>query len=108
MKVLKYGNTNTFFLPGDSGGLLIDTDYAGTLPAFFKSIKANHIDLKDISHMIATHYHPDHMGLISELMKQGIRLLLLNTQLEYVHFSDPIFCRDSIYAVSRSMKRKRL
>ena len=34
------------------------------------------------------------MGLISELMKQGIRLLLINTQLEYVHFSDPIFCRD--------------
>ncbi len=31
---LKYGNTNTFFIHGISGNLLIDTDYAGTLPAF--------------------------------------------------------------------------
>lgn len=29
---LKYGNTNTFFVRGTDGNLLIDTDYAGTLP----------------------------------------------------------------------------
>lgn len=32
---LKYGNTNTYFI----NGLLIDTDYAGMLPAFYKEIK---------------------------------------------------------------------
>jgi hypothetical protein len=32
---LKYGNTNTYFV----NGLLIDTDYAGTLPAFYRVIK---------------------------------------------------------------------
>jgi len=33
MKKLRYGNTNTFFLEGSNGGLLIDTDYAGTQEA---------------------------------------------------------------------------
>ncbi len=33
---LKYSNTNTYFV----NGLLIDTDYAGTLPLFFKEIKS--------------------------------------------------------------------
>jgi glyoxylase-like metal-dependent hydrolase (beta-lactamase superfamily II) len=94
MKTLKYGNTNTYYLPGSRGGLLIDTDYAGMLPVFYKAIKANQIDLKDISCVIATHYHPDHMGLISELMKQKIRLLLIDTQRGFVHFSDPIFNRE--------------
>ena len=27
---LRYGNTNTFFIPGSEGGLLVDTDWAGT------------------------------------------------------------------------------
>ena len=94
MILLKYGNTNTYFLPGDHGGLLIDTDYAGTLPAFYKTIKANHIGLKDITYVATTHYHPDHMGLISELTAQGIRLLLINSQLRSVHYSDPIFSRE--------------
>ena len=36
---LRYRNTNTFFLCGNAGNLLIDTDYAGMLPVFYKEIK---------------------------------------------------------------------
>jgi flavorubredoxin len=62
---IKYGNTNTFFIQGKNGGLLFDTDYAGTLPAFYKAVRQNNIAVKDIRYVIASHYHPDHMGLIS-------------------------------------------
>ena len=91
---LRYGNTNTFLVPGGGGYLLVDTDYAGTLPGFYKALKAACVQLKDISFVLATHYHPDHMGLIPELMKQGVRLLLMDTQTKDVHYSDPIFARE--------------
>ena len=91
---LKYGNTNTFFIQGTNGGLLIDTDYAGTLSAFYKEIKKHGIKFSDITYVLATHYHPDHIGLVSELMKQGVKLLLVDTQVESVHFADEIFSRD--------------
>ena len=91
---LKYGNTNTFFIRGTAGGLLLDTDYAGTLPAFYREIKAHDIRLCDISYVLATHYHPDHIGLVSELMQQGVRLLLLDTQKPHIHFADAIFAKD--------------
>ncbi len=91
---LKYGNTNTFFLCGIAGNLLVDTDYAGTLPLFYKEIKRQNISLKDITYVLATHYHPDHIGLVSELMKQGVKLLLVDVQKEYVGFSDEIFARE--------------
>ena len=93
---LRYGNTNTFYIPGTDGGLLIDTDYAGTLPAFYKALKNSGITVKDISFILATHFHPDHMGLIGELMKQGVRLLLVDVQKDSVHFSDHIFDRDKL------------
>ena len=92
---LRYGNTNTFFLHGNDANLLIDTDYAGTLPVFYKGIRRHQIEIRDITYVLATHYHPDHIGIISELMEQGIKLLLIDTQIKYVHFADEIFSRDN-------------
>ena len=91
---LRYGNTNTFFLRGTKGGLLVDTDYAGTLPAFFRAIKQAGIGIQDITYMMATHYHPDHIGLVSELQALGVRLVVLSPQLPCLHFADDIFARD--------------
>ncbi len=93
---LKYGNTNTFYIPGHSGGLLVDTDYAGTLHTFYRAIKQNGIGIRDIVYVLATHYHPDHMGLIGDLMSQGVKLLLPDVQRSAVHFSDAIFVRDKL------------
>ena len=36
---LRYWNTNTFLLCVNAANLLIDTDYAGILPVFYKEIK---------------------------------------------------------------------
>ena len=91
---LRYGNTNTFLVPSNGGYLLVDTDYAGTLPAFYKALKTAGVQMKDIAFVLAIHYHPDHMGLIPELMKQGVSLLLVDTQTKDVHYSDPIFARE--------------
>lgn len=91
---LRYGNTNTFFVRGTGGSLLIDTDFAGTLPAFYRAIKEHNIRISDISYILATHYHPDHIGLVSELMKQGVKLFLIDTQKSHIHFADEIFKRD--------------
>ena len=43
---------------------------------------------------MATHYHPDHIGLVSELMNQGVKLLVIDIQYSYIHFADSIFVRD--------------
>ena len=91
---LRYGNTNTFLIKGSLANVLIDTDYAGTLPAFYKAIKEQGLSVKDINYILATHYHPDHMGLISELTAQGVKLIILESQTGFVHYSDEIFARD--------------
>ena len=103
---LKYGNTNTFFIRGTAGNLLVDTDYAGTLSLFYKEIKRQNISLKDITYILATHYHPDHIGLVSELMKQGVKLLLVDAQREYVGFSDEIFAREKRTEVESIQKEE--
>lgn len=91
---IKYGNTNTFLIKGTKANILIDTDYAGTLYAFYKALKEAGLKVSDITYLLATHYHPDHIGLVSELMDQGVKLLILESQLPYVHYSDPIFAKE--------------
>ena len=93
---LKYGNTNTYLIPARAGHLLVDTDYAGTLPALYRALKQNGVMVRDIGWVMATHYHPDHMGLIPDLMAQGVKLLLIDAQLGSVHFADRIFARDGL------------
>ena len=56
---LKYGNTNTFLVGGSNGYLLVDTDYAGTLPAFYKALKQNDIRVKDIESLSSGSYGAD-------------------------------------------------
>ncbi|MCR5797941.1 MAG: MBL fold metallo-hydrolase [Eubacterium sp.] len=94
MKVLKYGNTNTFYIEGTNGGMLIDTDYAGTISNFFKAIKQEKIDIADIQYMLATHYHPDHIGIMGELQKLGVKLVVVDVQFDYIHASDEVFIQD--------------
>ena len=90
---IKYGNTNTYLIHGTCGNVLVDTDYAGTLQGFYKAIKTQGIQVSDITYILATHYHPDHMGLVSELMALGVKLVVIDTQLDYVHYSDEIYSR---------------
>ena len=100
---LKYGNTNTYFIRGSKGSILIDTDYAGTLQMFYKEIKKNDISLKDITYILATHYHPDHMGLVGELVSMGVKFLVMDTQVPNLHFSDGIFRRDKTLRILPSV-----
>ena len=86
---LRYGNTNTYY----KNGLLIDTDMPGTMPGLCRELKRNGLSLRDVRFVIATHYHPDHVGLIGELTERGTRLVLLAHQKPYVHVADPIFAR---------------
>ena len=91
---LRYGNTNTFLVRGDNTSLLIDTDYAGTMPSFYKAIKDAGVTVNNIGYVLATHYHPDHIGLVSRLMEQGVKLILAETQSSFVHYSDEIFAKE--------------
>lgn len=90
---IRYGNTNTFYIKGNGAGILVDTDFAGTLPAFYKAAKAQGVSVSDIAYVLCTHYHPDHCGLASSLMAQGVKLLVMESQTGSLHYSDPIFTR---------------
>lgn len=92
VELIKYGNTNCYYIEGKNGSLLIDTDWAGTLQLFYKKVKE--LNIKKIDYLLITHFHPDHMGIAQDIMNTGTKLLLIDVQNEYIHQADVIFQKD--------------
>ena len=91
---LQYDNTNTYLVFGTKGLLLFDTGWAGTFIKMCNALGEKGIKLQDIDYLVISHFHPDHMGIAGELAKQGVTVVAMESQKEFVHASDHIFERD--------------
>ena len=90
IQLLKYGNTNCYYIKGKNGSILVDTDWAGTLQAFYKKVKE--LNITNIDYLLITHYHPDHMGIVQDIIdNMNVKLLVIDVQKDYIHCSDQIF-----------------
>jgi endoribonuclease LACTB2 len=77
-----YDSTNYYVLEGGQGArLLVDVGFPGTLPKLQAALKRKSLALADLTAVVATHYHPDHAGLIQELKPLGLQHLVLEPQL---------------------------
>ena len=94
MKEIRYGHTNCYVIAGSRGGLLFDTDWAGTYFPFCRALKNAAVSLSSITYLLISHYHPDHMGIAQEIADAGVRLLVMDVQIKYLHAADPVFARE--------------
>lgn len=93
IQLLKYGNTNCYYIKGEKGSILIDTDWAGTLQVFYKKVKE--LNISNIDYLLITHYHPDHMGIAQDIIvNMNVKLLVIDVQKDYLHCSDQILKRN--------------
>jgi glyoxylase-like metal-dependent hydrolase (beta-lactamase superfamily II) len=76
-----YDSTNYYVLPGQGARLLLDVGFPGTLPKLTAALQRFRLSLRDLTAVVATHYHPDHAGLIQELKSAGLQHLVLAPQL---------------------------
>jgi glyoxylase-like metal-dependent hydrolase (beta-lactamase superfamily II) len=79
-----YDSTNYYLVDSKGGKLLIDCGWPGTLPKFMAALKRKGISIKDIKFLLITHFHADHAGLTQELKNIGIKLLLLENQVNFI------------------------
>lgn len=93
---LKYGNTNTYLIKGKEKYTLFDTDWAGTFEKFCQAIKSSGIRTQDIEYLFLSHFHPDHMGIAGQLAELGIKIVVIDIQKDFLHFSDEVFAKEKI------------
>jgi glyoxylase-like metal-dependent hydrolase (beta-lactamase superfamily II) len=79
-----YDSTNYYLLEAKGGKLLIDCGWPGTLPKLRAELKRKGVSINEIKHLLVTHFHPDHAGITQELKKLGIKLVLLESQVDFI------------------------
>lgn len=87
--VLSYRSTNYYAIDVKGGKLLIDGGWPGTWPQFAAEMKRKGVAAAEIRYLLATHFHPDHAGLVEEFKKLGAELILMETQLGVLDPADP-------------------
>lgn len=71
IKELKLGVTNNYLIKAGNKYLLIDTGYDHLWELFCKRLKEAGVSLTDISHLLLTHHHDDHSGLIHKVVEEN-------------------------------------
>jgi endoribonuclease LACTB2 len=79
-----YDSTNYYIIEAKNSKLLVDCGWPGTLPKFNAELKRKGIAVKEIKYLLVTHFHPDHAGLAQELKNQGIKLIVLEPQIDFI------------------------
>ena len=79
-----YDSTNYYLLEIKGGKLLIDCGWPGTLPKLLAELKHKGVSVSEIKYLLVTHFHPDHAGVTQDLKKLGIKLVLLESQVDFI------------------------
>ena len=88
---LHYSNTNTYLIEGAKGKLLFDTGWAGSFQDFCKALGEIKVAVQEIDHILVSHYHPDHMGIVQDIADLGAILLVPDVQRDCLHAADSVF-----------------
>lgn len=79
-----YDSTNYYVIGSGKNRLLVDVGWPGTVGKLLANLKRKGIALDEIRYLLATHYHPDHAGLVQELKNKGVRLMVAEGQRESI------------------------
>lgn len=77
-KELRLSVTNCYLIEVGNKYLLIDTGYEDDWGLFCKRLKEVGVGLSEISHIMLTHHHDDHCGLLNRALEanQDIRIIM--------------------------------
>lgn len=79
-----YDSTNYYVIGGGKDRLLVDVGWPGTMGKLLAMLKRKGIAVEEIRYLLATHYHPDHAGLVQETKRKGVRLVVIEGQEEFI------------------------
>lgn len=68
---LKLSVTNCYLIKSGEKYILFDTGYEYEWELFCKRLKEAGVSISEISHIILTHHHDDHCGLLNRILKEN-------------------------------------
>jgi ribonuclease/clavin/mitogillin len=82
---LAYQSINHYLVDCRDGKLLLDPGWNATITQLSHALRRIGSQPKDVKYVMATHFHPDHAGLVQEVkLSFGSRLIIHERQIPYL------------------------
>lgn len=88
---LKHKTVRAYIINSNGIYIMVDSGYPESLKIFDKMLADKNMTFSQINYLVITHFHPDHAGLVQQLLDYGIQLLLHENQKEYIHWINNYF-----------------
>ena len=87
MKILNVGyrSVNCYLIVTEKAKLLIDVGWPGGMQELKWNLSSQGFSVKDVTHVIITHYHMDHGAIAQEMKDKGAKLIVMENQTEYLN-----------------------
>ena len=87
MKIVNVGyrSVNCYLLVTHKAKLLIDVGWPGGMQELKYSLAHSGYSVKDVSHVLVTHYHMDHGAIAQEMKDKGATLIVMENQKEHLN-----------------------
>jgi glyoxylase-like metal-dependent hydrolase (beta-lactamase superfamily II) len=80
--ILTIQSTHFYLVDFGRGKIMVDVGWAGSLRQLKAALKSTGVEPREIRYLLATHYHPDHGGLVQEAKRDfGASLIIHERQL---------------------------
>jgi endoribonuclease LACTB2 len=80
-----YRSVNCYLLDTEKAKLLIDVGWPGGMQMLKWSFAKEGLSVKDVTHVLVTHYHMDHGAIAQELKDKGAKLIVMETQKNHLN-----------------------
>jgi glyoxylase-like metal-dependent hydrolase (beta-lactamase superfamily II) len=87
LKILNVGyrSVNCYLVVTEKAKLLVDVGWPGGMRELKWSLAAQGYSVKDVTHVLITHYNMDHGAIAQEMKDKGARLIVMETQTEHLN-----------------------
>jgi endoribonuclease LACTB2 len=84
MKIFNVGyrSVNCYLLVTDKAKLIVDVGWPGGMRELKWSLAGQGFSVKDVTHVLITHYHMDHSAIAQEVKDKGAKLIVMESQKE--------------------------
>jgi endoribonuclease LACTB2 len=87
LKILNagYRSVNCYLVVTEKTKLLVDVGWPGGMRELKWSLASQGYSVKDVTHVLITHYHMDHGAIAQEMKDKGAKLIVMESQPEYLN-----------------------
>jgi glyoxylase-like metal-dependent hydrolase (beta-lactamase superfamily II) len=79
-----YRSVNCYLIISKNSKLLVGVGWPGGMQELKWNLAAKSLSVKDVTHVLITHYHMDHGVIAQEMKDKGAKLIVMENQIEHL------------------------